>query len=213
MLKILIADDYPVIRNGLRHIIATAKDMVVAGEATTAAEVLALVRREPWDMLLLDITLPGKSGLEVLKEVKIERPDLPVLILSMHPEEVYAVRTLKAGAAGYLTKDSEPEYLIAAIRKVAAGGRYVSESFGEQLASSLQAGATSPRHAALSDRELEVLCRMAAGESVTEMAHALSLSVKTISTYRTRIMRKMAFRSNADLIRYAIEDGLVRRPT
>jgi DNA-binding NarL/FixJ family response regulator len=183
--------------------------MVVAAEASDGHEVLAKVRQADFDVVLLDLTIPGLSGLDVLKQVKSEKPNLRVLILSVHPEDQYAVRVLRAGAWGYVTKASAPEQLIAAIRKVHEGRRYVSPVLAEQLAEHLEPGAATMPHESLSDREYQVLCLLASGKTATEIADALALSVKTVSTYRSRILEKMGMRSNAELTHYAIQNGLV----
>jgi two-component system invasion response regulator UvrY len=208
MLRVLIADDHPVFRRGLKQIITEASDMVVAGEAADGREALSKAETGGYDLLLLDITLPFKNGLDVLSQLKHERPTLPVLMLSVHPEEQYAVRALKAGASGYLTKESAPEELVAAIRKVSAGGKYVSASLAERLASMLQ-GDGEPLYQALSNREYQVMCLIASGKTVSDVARELSLSVKTISTYRARILEKLSLKTNAELIRYAARNQLV----
>ena len=209
MVKILIADDHAIVREGLKQIVAETSDMFVAGEAASGHQVLELVRESNWDVVLLDIAMPGRGGMDTLKELKIERPELPILVLSMYPEEQYAIRALKAGAAGYLTKESAPEELISAIRKVSRGGRYVSASLAEQLASHLAIDTEKPVHEILSDREYQVMLLIASGMTVKEIADKLSLSVKTISTNRARIMNKTAMKSNAEIIHYAIKQGLI----
>ncbi len=209
MIKILIADDHPVVREGLKQVIAKTSDLAVAGEATDGQEVLDKLRVEPWDMVLLDITMPGKNGIEILMEIKKEYPRLPVLMLSVHPEEQYAVWSLKAGASGYITKSSAPEQLIVAIRKIMAGGRYVSPSFAEHLLSYLDPKSEKPPHEQLSEREFQVLCRLASGRTVKDIAQELSLSVQTISTYRARVLTKLNMKSNAELAHYAIRNNLV----
>ena len=208
MLKILIADDHPVFRRGLKQIIAETTDIVVADEAADGLEVLNKVKVGDFDVDLLDISMPGKTGIDVLAQLKYERPKLPVLMLSMHPEEQYAVRALRAGASGYLTKESAPDELVAAIRKVSTGGKYVSSSLAERLASLLQKAEQLP-HDILSRREYQVMCLMASGKTVSEIAKELSLSVKTISTYRSRILEKMKMKNNAELTRYAINNSLI----
>jgi len=209
MIRILIADDHPIVRAGLRQIVAEAADMVVAAEAADGHEVLTQVRGSDFDVVLLDLTIPGLSGLDVLKQLKVERPNLRVLILSVHPEDQYAIRVLRAGAWGYVTKASAPEQLIGAIRKVHEGRRYVSPTLAERLADQLEGGAATMPHEGLSDREYQVLCLLASGKTVTEIAAALALSVKTVSTYRARILEKMGMRSNAELTHYAIQNRLV----
>ncbi len=209
MLRILIADDHPVVRRGLSQIIGETSDMVVADEATSGHEVLGKIKASRCDVVLLDITMPGMNGLDVIKQLGKESPRLPVLVLSIHPEEQYAVRALKAGAAGYLTKDRAPDELLGAIRKVSAGGKYVSPSLAERLASTLEAGEEQSPHKTLSDREYQVMCMIATGKTVTKIAKELSLSVKTISTYRSRILEKMKVKNSAELTHYAIRNRLV----
>jgi len=209
MIKILIADDHPVVRKGLREIIEETSDMEVADEASNGQEVLAKVFKKDFDVVLLDISMPGRSGLDILKELKSQLPKLAVLVLSIHPEEQYAVQVLKAGASGYLTKKSAPEELVTALRKVSTGGKYVSPSLAEKLASALETGIEKPPHETLSAREYEVMRKIASGKTVTEIARELFLSPKTISTYRTRILEKMGIKNNAELIRYAIKNRLV----
>ena len=209
MLKILIADDHPVFRRGLKQIIAETTDIVVADEAADGLEVLNKVKVGDFDVVLLDISMPGKTGIDVLAQLKYERPKLPVLMLSMHPEEQYAVRALRAGASGYLTKESAPDELVGAIRKVSTGGKYVSASLAEKLASIVQKEGEELPHQTLSDRELHVMCLIASGKTVSEIAKELSLSVKTISTYRSRILQKMKMKNNAELTRYAINNSLI----
>jgi len=206
MLRILTIDDHEVVREGIKAIFRTHP--AEFGEAQDSAEALKLVRESDWDIAVLDISLSGRSGLEVLKEIKQLRPRLPVLILSMHAEAEYAVRAFRAGAAGYLSKGSSGEELRAAILKVIKGGRYVSPALAEQMAVDLFTS-DRPPHEALSNRELEVLCLIAAGKTVGEIAAALSLSDKTISTYRRRILDKMGMNTSAELTHYAIRNGLV----
>ncbi|RJP33826.1 MAG: DNA-binding response regulator [Actinobacteria bacterium] len=209
MIKVLIVDDHPVVRKGLMQILSEEPDVETAAEAKTAAELLDLVREREWDVIVLDITLPDRSGLEALKDVKAVRPDLPVLILSMHPEDQYALRVLKAGAAGYLNKDSASDELVYAVRKVVGGGRYVSPSMAEKLAVVVGGDYEKPPHENLSDREFQVLCMLASGKRLKEIAAELCLSVKTVSTYRTRVLEKMGMESNAELTYYAVKNGLV----
>ena len=208
MIRVLIADDHAVVRQGLKQIIEDTPDMRLAGEAADGAEALAKARSEAWDVLVLDLTMPGRGGLDVLKELQAERPEQPVLILSMHAEEQFAVRLLKAGAAGFLNKETAPEELVQAIRKVVEGGKYVSPALAEQLAFEIDPASDRPRHENLSDREFQVLRLIAAGKSVKLIAEELSLSPKTISTYRARVLEKMNLASNADLIRYALQNQL-----
>jgi len=209
MLKILIVDDFPVLRNGVKSVFDDQTDEVVFGEASDAPHALELVRRENWDVMVLDISLRRRNGLEVLKEIKQTRPKLPVLILSMHSEKQYARRAFKAGAAGYITKDSSRTDLLRAIHKVIAGGRYVSASLAELLVVDIERGTGGPPHESLSDREFEVMCLIASGKTVTEIAELLSLSDKTISTYRARILEKMDMKTNAEVTYYAIKNKLV----
>lgn len=209
MLRILIADDHAVVRQGLKQIVGGEPDMQVTGEAANAKELLALVRKEPCDVVVLDIHMPGVSGLDALKELRQDCPHLPVLVLSMHPEDQVAVRTLKMGASGYLTKESVPEELIKAIRKVVSGGRYVSPTLAERLASELGTRTDRPPHEYLSSREYQVLCMIGSGKSVNHIAAELNLSIKTVSTYRTRILQKLQVKSTADLIAYAIRNQLI----
>jgi two-component system, NarL family, invasion response regulator UvrY len=209
MIRILIADDHAIVRRGLKQIVSEQADMIVASEAENAREVLDLVRTQEWDVVVLDINMPGRNGLEVLKELKRENPKLPVLILSIHPEDQYGVRVLKAGASGYLTKDSAPDELVLAIRKVHRGGKYISASLAETLVYELVAQTDRPRHETLSDREYQVMTMIASGKTVGEIGEELSLSVKTISTYRTRVLGKMNMRTNAELTQYAIQNQLL----
>jgi DNA-binding NarL/FixJ family response regulator len=209
MIKVLIVDDHPVVRRGLKQIIAEASDMVVAGEALSGQEALDKIGTDHWDVVLLDISMPDKSGLEVLKQVKIEQPKLPVLVLTVYPEDQYAVRVLKAGASGYLTKESAPEQLIAAIRKVAQGGKYISPLLAERLAGDLEVDTEKPRHEILSDREYQVMCLIASGKNLKEIAQEWHLSIKTINTYRARVMEKMKMKSNVEITRYVIKNHLL----
>jgi len=209
MIKILVADDHPVVRQGLKQIVADTSDLVVTGEASRGREVLEKIDKDDYDIVLLDITMPDKTGLEVLEELKILKPKLPVLILSMHPEEQYAIRALRLGASGYLTKEGVPDGLISAIRKVSAGGKYVSPSLAEKLAVYLEIDTEKPLHQALSDREYRVMCMIASGKTVKEIADELFLSVKTVSTYRSRLLKKMMMKNNAELIHYCLQNKLV----
>jgi two-component system, NarL family, invasion response regulator UvrY len=209
VIKIVIADDHPIVRAGLKQILADASDIEVVAEAGDGHEILKLIRKGNVDVVLLDLSMPGLMGLDALKQMNAENPKLPILVLSMHPEEQYAVRALKAGASGYLTKAAAPEQLIGAIRKVYRGGRYVSAALAEKLALGLKAGATGLPHENLSDREYQVLCLISSGKTVKEIAEELSLSEKTISTYRARILEKMNMKSNAELAHYGIKNELV----
>jgi len=210
MLKIIIADDHAIVRRGLKHIVLEEQDDAHVCEAADSNAVLNLLRAEPFDVVVLDITMPGRDGLELLKELKRDAPQMPVLMLSMHPEERFAVRALKAGASGYLTKESAPDELCIAIRKVLRGGKYITPSLAELLAESVvKPDQDSPASDMLSDREYQVLRLIASGKTVSQVATELMLSVNTISTYRTRILEKMNMKTNAELTRYAIERGVV----
>jgi len=210
MIKVLIADDHPIVRQGLRQILSGIPDMEVSGEAANAQETLDQVWTGGWDVLVLDITMPDRSGFDILKDLKLGRPQLPVLVLSIHAEEQLAVRVLKAGASGYLTKENAPGELVKAIRKVVSGGKYISRGLAETLAFNLDVATDRPLHETLSDREFQVMQMMASGKTLTEIADTLSLSVKTVSTYRTRLLQKMNLETNAEIIRYAIENGLTK---
>jgi two-component system, NarL family, invasion response regulator UvrY len=209
VIRIVIADDHPIVRAGLKQILADAPDIEVVAEAGDGHAILKLIRKGDVDVVLLDISMPGLMGLDALKQMNAENSKLPVLVLSMHPEEQYAIRVLKAGASGYLTKAAAPEQLIGAIRKVYRGGRYVSDALAEKLALGLKVGAPGLPHENLSDREYQVLCLISSGKTVKEIAEELSLSEKTISTYRTRILEKMNMKSNAELAHYGIKNELV----
>jgi len=209
MIRVLIADDHAIIRQGLKQIVSDYADIVIAGEASNGQEVLDMVLKDDYDVVVLDISMPGRSGLEVLRELKDLKPKLPVLILSMHSEEQYAIRVLKAGASGYLTKECAPDELIAAIKSISAGHKYVTSFLSEKLASQLEIGMVKPLHESLSDREYQVMLMLASGKTVGEIARELFLSVKSISTYRQRIMVKMNLKSNAELTYYAIQNRLI----
>src|SRR5262245_13252185 len=209
MIKVCVVDDHAVVREGLKRIIAENPGMAVTAEAGDGHEALRIIQSQPCDVVLLDITMPNKSGLDVLKELHANTPRLPVLVLSMHAEDQYAVRVLRAGAAGYLTKESAPAKLVQAIRKVVRGGKYVSQTLAEKLVYDLDSDTSKAPHEALSDREYQVLCMIASGKTVTDIADELALSVKTISTYRVRMLEKLNMRNNAELTRYAIKEGLV----
>ena|SRR6185295_3924184 len=209
MKRILIIDDHAVVRDGVKKVFEEQSAAVVFGEADTPFEALQLARERSWDMAVLDLSLGNQNGLEVLKRLKQIRPKLPVLILSMHSEEQYARRAFKAGASGYITKDSSRTELASAINKVAAGGRYVTPTLAERLAFDLGRDPDHPPHEALSDREYQVMILIASGKTVTEIAELLSLSDKTISTYRARLLEKMGMKTNAVLTRYAIQNKLV----
>ncbi|MCB2167643.1 MAG: response regulator transcription factor [Deltaproteobacteria bacterium] len=209
MIKVIIADDHPIVRAGLKQIIMEDPAITVADEASNGAELLNYLRGQAYDVVLLDLTMPGMDGLDVLKQLKIEKPHLPVIILTIHPEAQYALRILKAGASGYLTKESAAEELIKAIRKVHRSGKYISPSLAEKIAFALDEDTTKLPHEALSDREYQVLCLIGQGRTVSQIADDLALSVKTVSTYRTRILEKMHLENNAELIHYAVQSGLV----
>jgi len=209
MLRVVVVDDHPVVREGFKRIITESPGFFVAGEASDGAEALQVVEKNPCDVVVLDISMPQKGGLDVLKQLKTQMPRLPVLVLSMHSEDQYAVRVLKAGASGYLTKDAAPAQLVNALRKVVRGGKYVSASLAEKLATELDLDNDKPMHETLSDREYQVLCMLASGKTGTEIANELTLSVKTISTYRARILEKLKMKNNAEITRYAIKEGLV----
>jgi DNA-binding NarL/FixJ family response regulator len=209
MVRILLVDDHAVVRDGIKRIFDERPGEAVFGEASSAQEALKLVRERAWDVVVLDISLAGRNGLEILREMKKINPKLPVLILSMHSEEQYARRAFKGGASGYITKGSSRTEIVNAINKVIRGGKYVSPVFAERLVADIERGIDGPPHAILSDREFEVMRLIGSGKTVTEIAEMLSLSDKTISTYRTRILEKMKMKTNAELIRYAIENKLV----
>ena len=209
MMKVLIADDHAVVRRGLREILATEQDMVVVGEAKDGHDALELARKLDWDVAVLDYSMPGRSGLELIKEIKRERPGRPVLILTMLPEEVHAAQVFKAGGAGYINKESAGEELTAAIRKVANGGKYVSANFAEKLATDLAPDAEKPLHESLSDREYRVMWLLASGKQINQIAAEMFLSPSTISTYRARILKKLKLTDNAALVRYAVKQQLV----
>jgi DNA-binding NarL/FixJ family response regulator len=208
-MKILMADDHEIVRKGLRELLAQGLPEASFGEAKDAEQVLEQVENDSWDLLILDITLPGRSGLDVLKDLKLRKPELPVLVLSMHPETQYGKRVLKAGASGYMNKDSAPDELINAIRRVLSGRRYVSPVLAEKLALDLATGADKLPHERLSDREIEVLRMLASGKSVSQIADILHLSVTTVSTYRARILEKLNMTTTAELMHYALSSGLI----
>lgn len=209
MIRILIADDHTLMREGLKQILATAGDMVVAGEASDGFQTLERVRDGEWDLLLLDMSMPGRSGIDLIKQIKSERPKLPILVLSMHKEDEYAVRSIRAGASGYLCKDSASQQLLTAIRSVAKGGRFISADVVTDLAFGLILRDDRPPHAALSDREFLIFRNIANGEAINDIALRLNLSAKTVSTYKTRVLQKMQMTSVAELIRYGLKHGLL----
>jgi len=209
VIRILVADDHLVVRKGLKQIVADTSDIIVTDEADSGREVLNKALKGKYDLVLLDIAMPDMNGLDILKQLKTQSPELPVLILSIYPEEQYAIRALKSGASGYLTKGSASEELVAAIRKVALGGKYVSSSLAEKLAAYLDASAEKPLHQTLSNREYQVLCMIASGMTKKEIAAKLSLSPGTVATYRFRLLQKMQMNNIAELIRYAVENRLL----
>ena len=209
MIKVLITDDHPVVRQGIRQILAEYSDIVLVDEAGGGSELLEKARETQYDVILLDISMPGKSGLELLKDLKVLRPETAVLILSVHPETQYAIRALKSGASGYLPKSTLPTELITAVRRVAAGKKYITSSLAEILATDFEQPDEKPIYQSLSNREFDVLCQLASGTSIKEIGENLSLSAKTISTYRERILEKLSLKTTADIIRFAIQEGLV----
>ncbi len=209
MIKVLIADDHAIVRKGLRQIVKEQAAYMEVDEAADGQEVLEKIMAGDWDVLVLDISMPKRSGLDILQEVKHMKPNLPVLVLSVHPEEQYAIRVLKAGASGYMNKDCALDELVRGIQKVVGGGKYVSPTLAEKLAFDLSGQNNRLPHESLSDREFSVLLLIGAGKSVSEIATELSLSVKTVSTYRARVLEKLSFHSNADLIRYVIDNSLL----
>ncbi|MBM4350475.1 MAG: response regulator transcription factor [Deltaproteobacteria bacterium] len=208
MRKILIADDHPIVRRGLKQLLTENGGDIFVGEAQTSQEALESIKKEDWDMVMLDIAMPGRGGLDVLKEIKQRCPGLPVLVLSMYPEEQYGLRALRIGASGYMTKEAAPENLVIAIGKILGGGIYVTPTLAEKLAFDLKRDDSRPLHEVLSDREHQVMCLIASGKTVSDIAEDLFLSVKTISSYRTRILGKMKMKNNAELTHYAIKNGL-----
>lgn len=208
-MRILCVDDHAIFRQGVKQILATYDRQAKIGEAATAAAAVQLARESRWDLVILDLSLPDRSGLQVLTDLKREQPELPVIVLSMHAEDEYAIRALRIGASGYVTKESAPEELVAALQKVMRGGRYMTPTLAEKIAFSYASPATAEKpHHSLSERELEVLQLIGAGKSLKEIASMLSLSVKSVGTYRARVLEKMAMSTNADLIRYVIEHNL-----
>ncbi len=208
MIKTLIADDHTIVRHGLRQILTVEPDITIAGEAQNGNEVLAIVSKTDVNVVVLDITMPGRNGLETLKELRRQYPAIAVIVLSMHPKDQYAVRVLKAGAVGYITKESAPEELVTAIRKAHRGERYISTDVAELLADYVEHGSAGEPHKLLSDREFEVMKLIASGKGITQIANELSLSIKTVSTYKSRITEKTGLISNSDITRYAIENNL-----
>ena len=209
MIRIVVADDHTIVREGLKTLLSAAGDLEVVGEAPDGFEVMKRVRELDFDLLLLDMSMPGKSGIELIKQVKGEKPKLKILVLSMHEEHQYAVRAIRAGASGYLTKESASRQLVEAIRKVASGGAFISSAVAEQLALGAMPDAQGPLHATLSDREFQVFRMLAEGRSISDIAERLNLSVKTVSTHKANILHKMNMATSGDLIRYAIAHRLV----
>ena len=207
-IHVLIADDHAIVRQGLKQILSETEDLVVTGEADDGAEALQLARQQTWDVFLLDVSMPNRNGIDTLKQLKKEFPRLPVLILSMHPEEQYAVRALKAGASGYLTKQSAPEQLVTAIRQVASGKKYLSPAVAQQLAEAISDNSEKSPHQRITDREYQVLVMISTGNTLTQIAEKLNRGVATVSTYRARLLEKMGLKSTAELIRYGLEHGL-----
>jgi len=209
MIKLLIADDHPLVLEGLKQIIKQTSDIIVVDEACNGGEVLNKLEMNNYDVILLDFSMPQKNGIEILNEVKKKNVKTPILILSIHPEEIYAIRCLKAGAYGYLTKDSAPNELISAIRKVSMGEKYIRPSLAEKLVDALKVGFDEPFHGVLSNREYQAMLLLASGKSMQEIAEELFLSVKTVSTYKTRILKKMKMRNTFEIISYAIKNKLI----
>jgi len=212
VIRIVIADDHPIVREGLKQVLSSAADLAVAGEAQNGQEVMQRVRDLDFDVLLLDMSMPGKSGIELIKQVHTEKPRLRILVLSMHQEEQYAVRAIRAGAAGYLTKESASTQLVSAIRKVAGGGAFITDAVAQQLALGAMPQSDAPPHSALSDREFQVFRMLVSGKAVSDIGEELNLSVKTVSTHKARIMQKMNMSNPAELIRYAIRHRLIDDP-
>jgi two-component system invasion response regulator UvrY len=207
-IHVLIADDHAIVRQGLKQILSETDDLLVTGEADDGAEALSLARQQPWDVFLLDVSMPNRNGIDTLKQLKKEFPRLPVLILSMHPEEQYAVRALKAGASGYLTKQSAPELLVTAIRQVASGKKYLSPAVAQQLAEAISDNTEKSPHERITDREYQVLVMICRRQDADADRRKLNLGVATVSTYRARLLEKMGLKSTAELIRYGLEHGL-----
>ncbi len=209
MIRIVIADDHEIVRAGLKQIISDDEDMEVLGESNNGENLIELVKKNDYDVVLLDLKMHGISGIDVIKHIKLIKPDLPIIVLSMHAEDQYAVRTIKAGASGYLTKETAAENLITAVRRVVGGGKYISPTLAETLADSIAGGGGDLPHEKLADREFQVMCMIALGKTVTEIGAELFLSVKTISTYRQRILEKMNMKNNSELTHYAIKNNLL----
>jgi len=210
MIRILVADDHPIVRAGLKQLIAEYKDIEISGEASDGKEAFEKALKNDYDVILLDITMPGINGLDILKQLINRKPGIKILVLTIHPEEQYAQRALKAGASGYLTKESAPQELISAIRKIASGGKYISPSLAEKLFFLDESHITKPAFQLLSDREYQIMCLIAKGVRLNSIAKELFLSVKTVSSYRSRILRKLNIKSNAELVRYALDNQLIQ---
>ena len=212
IINILIADDHAIMREGLKQILAACADMRVGGEASDGDEVLHKVRQQEWSVVVLDMSMPGRSGIDLIKLVKAEKPGLPILVLSMHTDEQYAARTLRAGASGYLCKDSAPSLLVSAIRKVASGGTFISQKAAESMAlGAFHKIGDAPPHTLLSDREFQIFELIIAGDNITEIANRLNISIKTVSTHKTRILQKLNLATVADMVHYAIEHGIAKQ--
>ncbi|HQO39191.1 MAG TPA: response regulator transcription factor [Spirochaetota bacterium] len=209
MIRIVIADDHDIVRAGLKQIIADEEDMEVAGESNSGEKLLELIKKHDYDVVLLDLKMSGMNGIEVMKHIKAIKPSVPVIVLSMHAEDQYAVRTIKAGASGYITKETAGDNLISAVRRVAAGGKYISPTLAETLAESVAGGGNELPHENLTDREFQVLCMIASGKTVSEIGAELFLSVKTISTYRQRILEKMNMKNNSEITHYVIKNNIL----
>ena len=210
MIRVMITDDHAIVRQGLKQILSETEDISVTGEAETGFQAIKIVRQQEFDVMLLDISLPDRNGIEVLKQIRKDRPSLAILMLSMHNENEFAIRAIRAGAAGYLNKQSAPAQLVTAIRQVAAGHKFITPALAEELANALTAGASDqPLHAALSDREYQTLCMIASGKGLSEISEEMCLSPKTVSVYRARLMEKLKLSNNSELIRYAIKHNLV----
>lgn len=210
MIRILIVDDHAILRAGLKTLLSEYPDMAVTGEAGSGAEAVQMVQQADYDIVLLDVTMPEMNGVDALKQIRRYRPSLPVLMLSMHPEEQYAINLLRSGASGYVPKEGAPEQLVNAIQTVVQGRRYVSPAVANLLAADIGGDANKPPHATLSEREFQIFCKLAGGQAVSEIGADLNLSVKTISTYRSRILDKMGMKNNADLTYYAIKNGIIQ---
>ncbi|MBI2429127.1 MAG: response regulator transcription factor [Ignavibacteriales bacterium] len=209
MIRVLLADDHTIVRKGLKQILSEGIRSIEFGEASNASEAIDLLKKDPFDIVILDLSMPGRSGLDLLKDIKVLKPKIPVFILSMYPEDQYALRVIKAGAMGYMTKDSAPEELVKGVTKILNGGKYVSPALSEHLLDLVQEPSNTESHQMLSDREFEVLRLIASGKTVSEIGTKLSLSVKTVSTYRTRILEKLHLSTNSELTRYAMQRKLV----